>query len=370
MNLRELRPADTVESVLPLSGQFGVDSLVLLKKDPWVYLANRFDSRSLVTSCGKGWSKESATASALFEAIENAVAESEPSIDLIESAARLDERGIQHIACESFFKRRTNLDWADGRLQKISWSAGEELISDQVCYVPSGILRLFPANPLTERLTFRASSNGLASGNSRSEAISHAILELIERDLVYDFAAMSGSNRAMRLLNSQTLPMEVQRPLASALAQDSSLCLALFKLGRDEDVPAVLAEIFDRNSARVFARGAGCDVCLSDAVLRAASEAFQLLAVSQRPGYREDFNGAINLGVSVDLKGESTGLVAGDLPFKEKRLPATTTAELYGFLVEHLRQRGIKQIACVTRLSTSTVTVVQCLSNDFKFLHE
>jgi putative methanogenesis marker protein 1 len=64
--------------------------------------------------------------------------------------------------------------------QRIPWVAGYDLMSEEEIYVPAHSV-FHPLPPEYPQL-FRTNTNGLASGNTREEAVFHGLMEVIERD--------------------------------------------------------------------------------------------------------------------------------------------------------------------------------------------
>jgi ribosomal protein S12 methylthiotransferase accessory factor YcaO len=63
----------------------------------------------------------------------------------------------------------------------LEWVCGYDLLNAQPTLVPLNAV-ICPYTPRNGRMLFYASTNGLASGNTRLEALCHAICEVIERD--------------------------------------------------------------------------------------------------------------------------------------------------------------------------------------------
>jgi ribosomal protein S12 methylthiotransferase accessory factor len=63
----------------------------------------------------------------------------------------------------------------------LEWAAGYDLLNERETLVPLNSV-ICPYRPRTGSMLFYASSNGLASGNTLTEALGHALCEIIERD--------------------------------------------------------------------------------------------------------------------------------------------------------------------------------------------
>jgi ribosomal protein S12 methylthiotransferase accessory factor len=137
---------------------------------------------------------------------------------------------------------------------------------------------------------FPLSSNGLASGNHRLEAMSHALAEVIERDA-----------EALWEISGSPPPQQTRVDLGSV--DDPACCDVLGRFDRagvavgaweitsDVGVPAFRCVILDRSTSPLrplgASRGSGCHPSRGMALLRALTEAAQsrLTAIS---GSRDD----------------------------------------------------------------------------------
>jgi len=137
-----------------------------------VFQATRPDTRSLAVSQGKGLTPTAAIVGALLEAAELWAAERLPV-----PAARcpLAELRDQDIAIWSAKRDELAID-LDRTLPR-AWLRGTDLLSGAACPMPWDLLSLDFTRPTVE---YPATSNGLACGNSRIEALVSGVAELLE----------------------------------------------------------------------------------------------------------------------------------------------------------------------------------------------
>ncbi|MFJ1730265.1 YcaO-like family protein [Streptomyces sp. NPDC088254] len=141
-----------------------------------VFQAVRPASRTVSVSQGKGLSTAAARVSAAMEAIELWHAE---NLTVPRNRYRAGELDLPY--------RLTDLDLAEGSLLHpglpLPWLEGTGLLSSASVPVPEPAVRLDHAyRPEWTPPLFRTTSNGLASGNTVTEATAHALAELCERD--------------------------------------------------------------------------------------------------------------------------------------------------------------------------------------------
>ncbi|MGW1339455.1 YcaO-like family protein [Kribbella sp. NPDC002412] len=178
---RACSPDETLRRLGPLLPRFGITRLAEVT---WldsigvpVYQAVRPTARTLSVSQGKGVTRELAKVSAAMEAVELWHAEQAGSVvtaEVGELAPTLDFR-----LDELSLLPRHHLNDA----LRIGWSRARGLGDQQPTFVPTDCVRL-DATTGTDWApkVFRASSNGLASGNILPEATLHGLYEVVERD--------------------------------------------------------------------------------------------------------------------------------------------------------------------------------------------
>lgn len=134
-------------------------------------------ARDLTTHMGKGLDARSARVSALMEAVERVSAETAPPGSTLRAS-------FAELAADS---HRTPVDptsldlpgdsaYAPGR--PFTWIESFDLLADKPVLLPADLA----LNPPQEGILREVDTNGLASGNTRLEAIVHGLCEVIERD--------------------------------------------------------------------------------------------------------------------------------------------------------------------------------------------
>lgn len=151
-----------------------------------VFAAIRPLGRSLSTQQGKGITPLAAKVSALMESLETWTAEHVENPVIRGSYNKLRERAIDVRALP---RPRKKLDLS----ASWRWVEGRDLETDAPVLVPFESVTLdtvFRAPPV-----FDVSSNGLASGNVRAEAILHGLCEVLERDAEAAWRRSGGDRR-------------------------------------------------------------------------------------------------------------------------------------------------------------------------------
>ena len=256
-----------------------------------VYCAVTPLARDLTTHLGKGLTAAAAEASALMEAVERHAAElprpplRHTSMDALhlEGAAVDDPRG-HDLPGDTGFAPDRPIRWC--RAEAADRGGGIWTAADLV------------ACPPEDGVILQADTNGLASGNSREEAVVHALCEVIERDaaslaLFADLYTDPGAVPPPRRIDPGSLPDLCATPLARLTGNGRET--VLHDLTADIAVPVVRATLLDPAypgpdgpELRAFL-GYGCDPDARLAVNRALTEAAQArVAVVQ--GARDSFN--------------------------------------------------------------------------------
>ena len=251
----------------------------------------RPNARSLAVSQGKGLSLEAAMVSGLMEAIESYHAEHTELPLCLESQRALSARatvcdvaGLPRVAGRSLHPERA-----------ILWTSGHELLSDAPVYVPFELVHTNFSLPLpTGSGAFVMSSNGLASGNHPSEALSHALCELIERDAVALFEACGGVSQAALRVGPDSIDDVDAQQLIMRL-EAAGIAYGIWDVTSDIGVPTLVCGIVDASAdpfqPLYYATGSGCHPVREVALLRALTEAAQC-RLTYIAGARDDADGA------------------------------------------------------------------------------
>lgn len=176
---RARSPEATLALITPLLARFGVTRAADVTGLDLIgiptYCAIRPRGLTLQVSNGKGLRPVDAKVSALMEAIELHHAEHPPPAMHVASAVELRASGAR-VALDELCGVRPEARGAVGAMRRQPWVSGAELLSGEPAWLPaSAVYAMSPT-------TFDWSSNGLASGNTLTEATLHAALEVIERD--------------------------------------------------------------------------------------------------------------------------------------------------------------------------------------------
>ncbi|TVT40865.1 hypothetical protein FNH05_23345 [Amycolatopsis rhizosphaerae] len=146
-----------------------------------VYLAVRPGARSLAVSVGKGMDTASARTAALMESLEVWRAENLDTPGQVASFRELTDNGITAVDPDTL-PLALDAEPTGHRQRRATWIPGSDVSSGRRVWVPLDVVSLdFRLGSLTAPWLAR-NSNGLASGNTRPEALLHALCEVIERD--------------------------------------------------------------------------------------------------------------------------------------------------------------------------------------------
>jgi ribosomal protein S12 methylthiotransferase accessory factor len=280
--VRARPPEETWALVQPLLRDAGVTRVAdITRLDAVgipVHSAVRPAARTLAVSQGKGQTAVLSQVSAVMEAIELWYAE-QPRKPVVSATPRAALDAEVTYRCEE-------LNLADPSLvtdaYPLDWLAGNGLLTGRPTLVPSDFVLL----DRTVRDTwhpplFEVTSNGLASGNTRAEAILHALCELVERDCL----ARASANLTRQPISLRGIADRDIADLAGRLAFNGNE-LALYDITGPFGVPCVAATVRDETVPLRFG-GFGChpdaDVAASRAITEAAQQRLAMIA-----GTRDD----------------------------------------------------------------------------------
>jgi ribosomal protein S12 methylthiotransferase accessory factor len=274
--LRECTAQETLQRITPLLWEkfgitraaniTGLDNIGLP-----VYTAIRPNSKNLSVSQGKGLNNELAKVSALMEAIEIAHAEEITNVKFTGSFNELTQKN-------SVIDPRTLV--VPEAMEQINdtplrWVPCLELFSQSTVYLPEMIF-LLDTTQLTElNLAFAPSTNGLASGNSRAEAICHALCELIERDAVTRWFELTEIEQDQTLIRLDTITPRKIKQLIQQIT-NSGLNVYIWDVTAANQVPSYYCALTDdRRQPFTLFSGSGSHFNAEIALLRALTEVAQ-----------------------------------------------------------------------------------------------
>jgi ribosomal protein S12 methylthiotransferase accessory factor len=300
-------PAETLARLQPLLPRLGITRVAnvtgLDRIGIAVVMACRPNSRSLAVSQGKGLTLAAAKASALMETIESWHAER------VAGPLRLcsyDELRAEATVIDVTRLPRTKASLFHPRYP-ILWIEGWDILNDERVWVPYEVVHTNYTLPHpTGHGCFAPSSNGLASGNDLTEAISHAICELIERDAVAIWSELPMDAQDALRLDPAFVKDAGCRSVLDAF-DAARIETSIWDVTSDVGLPVFFCVIVEdgRNVLHPLhsAAGMGCHPMREIALLRAITEAAQsrltIIAGSRDDCFREDYELARSADVLV-----------------------------------------------------------------------
>ncbi len=275
---RACSPEETLRRIEPLLPTFGVSRLARLtgldKIGIPVWSAISPNARSIVINQGKGITDNDAKVSAAMEAIERAVA-CAPAVPTRMATRRALCEGDRALTLPCLVATGEP-DLGDD--ETVAWLRGFDLADGATTWVP---LHASTLDRTIEGCRYWQSSDGLASGNTETEAILHGLLERIERDAetLWRLLPLSGK------LNSCIDPASFEDPILDQMARQIAACglqLRLFDMTSNVAVPCYAATLADAGilTARQpryhdVTIGHGAHLVARRAAIRAVTEAAQ-----------------------------------------------------------------------------------------------
>jgi ribosomal protein S12 methylthiotransferase accessory factor len=334
-------PAETVAALRPYFGRLGITRVARQTGLDAIgipcFAAIRPNALSLATSAGKGIDDDAAIASAVMEAAEYAIAEAPSCRVLTASVAELERTDRR-------YHRLDRLAASPGMARAdevVGWVEATDLLANEPVLVPLAAVTI-GTEPAGSHGTSR-STNGLASGNCREEAIFHSLCELIERDATTLWGLRPASQQAE--LDAAAFDDPVIDAMCRRIA-DAGMTLRLFDQTSDLGVPVIYATIFEDTGTDGYfdlAAGAGCHPVSSRAALRAITEAAQT-RITNIAGARDDFSpDDYQRALPSDLQ-RLTRRAAPTTAPPRGLSPQTSLEALVQFCLSQLRRAGIGAI--------------------------
>jgi len=316
-----------------------------------VVMVCRPNSRSVAVSQGKGINLASARASGVMEATELYHAE---TITLPLRLATYEELRYQHNVIEVDELARTSGSHFHPNL-RLLWCEGRDLLNGENVFVPYEMVHTNFTTPLPDgHGCFTATSNGLASGNARIEAVSHGVCEVIERDATTLWKCRDeerlDKNRLELASVDDVLCQEVLRKL-----QRAGLSVAVWDITSDIEIAAFACLIVPLDDSAMWhcavAAGYGCHPAREVALLRALTEAAQarLTVIS---GLRDDFRAeAYEQLLNLDVVRAVRNRISASAPTRRFSDVPTWDGDTFEDDVERelecIRKAGIRRVVVV-----------------------
>lgn len=235
-------PEETWSRIEALLPRFGITRLSRLtgldRIGIPVWNAVSPNARSIVINQGKGITDIDAKVSAAMEALERAIA-GEPLVSARNASRReFRESGDACLPLDTFVAAGQAFLSED---ESLDWLAGYDIVTAGPVWVPREAICLDRTNPAPR---FWQSSDGLASGNSETEAILHGLLERIERDADRLWRLLSRERRLATAIDPAAFADPVVDDLAGRFRK-ADLELRLFDITSDLAIPTYAAMLGD-----------------------------------------------------------------------------------------------------------------------------
>ncbi|TVQ57062.1 MAG: hypothetical protein EA355_05465 [Rhodobacteraceae bacterium] len=272
---RALALSDTIARAKAVAPRIGLTRLGFLtgldRIGVPVAMAVRPNARSAAISLGKGLTVDHSAASALMESIECWHAETidHPTV----TAPAPPGRAI------TLSRLPPVVDSAWREDAAIPWIAGFDLFAGDALWAPYETVHAAYTHPMPPGSgCFFASTNGLASGNTPTEAAVHAITEVIERDATTLWFFADDAAREATRVDVATVDDPACRWLLDRF-EAADLAVGVWETTTDVGVASYFAWIMERadgvGGAARSAVGQGCHLTPAIALSRALTEAAQ-----------------------------------------------------------------------------------------------
>ena len=280
-----------------------------------VFQATRPDTRSLAVSQGKGLTPTAAIVGALLEAVELWAAERLPA-----PAARCPLGDLRREDIATWSGERDGLAIDLDRTRPRAWLHGSDLLSGAARAMPWDLLSLDFTRPTVE---YPATSNGLACGNNRTEALVSGVAELLEHHCKAQFAAIGPRHRHAAQIGLATIDDPLARRLIRRIER-AGFELRAWSTGQEIGLAAIEVTMFGNGSSFddiAPVTGNGCHPEARVALLRALLEAVQTRAALVAGG-RDDLTASEYRAARECTAGLLLGAFAfGDGPLDWRDIP-------------------------------------------------
>jgi len=295
---RALSAVEALARVRPLFGPVGITRVANVTGLDCVGIpvvaVCRPNSRSLSVSQGKGLTLEAARASGVMEAIELYHAE---RIALpLKLGSWNDFRFSHGLAAVERLPRTCASDFCAEK--PILWIEGSDLLGSRPLWVPYEVVHQNYTLPFpTGTGCFVMSSNGLASGCTKAEALSHGLCEVIERDAKTLWRSRTVEEQEQVRVDLDTVRDDGCRRLLDCYER-ADVVVGCWEITSDIGVAAFLCVVQDREPSPLRRlgpiEGMGChpipEIALGRALTEAAQGRLTLIAGSRDDNTRDRYS--------------------------------------------------------------------------------
>ncbi len=229
-------------------------------------------AKHLSVSQGKGLTPQLAEISAIMEAVETFHMENSAPPEFYGAYSGLS---LKYPVLNPYLFNQGHFNVQRLGHLELGWVSAVNLINNELCYVPHILTCLDSTQSRPEYSFFSVSTNGLAAGNSKAEAICHALYELIERDALCHWQSLSPEEKK----ETQVDLSSVNDANASLILkfQQGGLGLKIWDITSCLSIPAFHCALYDLNLFRNLGlfTGTGAHLSKEVALSRALTEAAQ-----------------------------------------------------------------------------------------------
>ena len=268
---RILTPEQTLEKITPFLKSMGITRVANLTGLDEIGIpvisACRPNSKSLAISQGKGHSIEAAKVSALMESIELYHAEN-IKLNTITACYKDLNNAIDYY----ILPRCATKNFTENT--EIKWVECQSIKDNSIAWLPHELIYADFTVPVEEDYGyFIADSNGLASGNSLTEAINHGLYEVIERDCLALWQLTPDYIQNNKRVDIKSINNSY---LESILLKLKSIQVGIWDITSDIGIPTFLCKIISNKNINIRpAYGSGTHLDKNIALSRAITEAAQ-----------------------------------------------------------------------------------------------
>jgi YcaO-like protein with predicted kinase domain len=359
---RSVPPETTLLQLLALFPRVGITRIAVLTGLDVVGIpvaaAYRPNSRSIAVHQGKGRTVAAAKVSALMEAMECFHAEvfdGPLRLGRVDEIARHGEvvplERLPIVTGSNSAPSPNHLPQGAAAFDtRILWAEARDLASGRALFVPYELVSAdFSTRAPAGFGVFQQTTSGLGSGNEPVEAILQGLYEVVERDAVARWHALSAAEQAQCAVDPASVAGPASAWLLARLA-DADVSVRLWDITAETGLPAYLALAWDADGVAGIEpeSGAGCHASADVALARALAEAAQA-RLTRISGARDDFSPesyAPSARAARQAAAERLVRTAPARRFRPVAAAATPRADLDNALAA-LAHVGCGQVACV-----------------------
>ncbi len=280
-SFRKTCPKDFLSKLMPILSDVGITRVAnvtgLDNIGIPVYQAIRPNAKHLSVSQGKGINDAEAQVSSIIESLELFHLENIPNSTVNGNYNKLKDN--HNLISPTLLNKGIIHEKSINNIS-FSWVEAKNIFTSELILIPKTLINMDSTIIDEQRKYFRISTNGIAGGTSFDDALIHALLELVERDVINNQLIAPNQKEITKQININSLSdIRLLQELINKIFS-ANLTINLFYIQNKYNLPVCICELLEQENVRHkriigACYGQACHLTIDNAVIKSILEAIQ-----------------------------------------------------------------------------------------------